>query len=329
MESIMDFGISLIVWFQNLGDWLVTPMKAITFLGNEEFYLIIAPAIFWCVDVGLGLRVGAFLMINGSLISLLKFTFLQPRPYWYDLSVEALSTESSFGLPSGHAQNAVVVWGTLAAHIRRRWAWLVAIGLMFLIGLSRIYLGVHFPSDVVAGWLIGAVALLAFLRLEAPVKRRLKRMRLPQQVLTIVAVSICVILVTASIPITHGDWAIPAQWVYNAAVAPAESETLNPLSLASLFSYGGAFMGLAVGAAWLFARGGFNPHGTWQQLVTRYVLGLIGVVIIWRGLGLIFPSSEDTLAYLLRYFRYALVGLWISALAPWLFIRLRLASTTE
>jgi hypothetical protein len=53
---------------------------------------------------------------------------------------------------------------------------------------------------------------------------------------------------------------------------------------------------------------------------------VIGVLILYLGLGKIFPKTETFIAYLLQYIRYALIGLWISGFAPWLFIKLKLAS---
>ena len=57
----------------------------------------------------------------------------------------------------------------------------------------------------------------------------------------------------------------------------------------------------------------------------RYLVGVAGVLIIYYGLKIIFPEGESILAYLLRYLRYTLIGFWVSAGAPWIFIRLRLA----
>jgi len=59
--------------------------------------------------------------------------------------------------------------------------------------------------------------------------------------------------------------------------------------------------------------------------LARYLLDLVGVILIWYGLKAVFPSEANLLGYALRYLRYALVGLWVSVGAPALFIRLRLA----
>ena len=98
---------------------------------------------------------GGGLILNG----VLKLGFNRPRPSVFIPSVETVS--SSF--PSGHAMSSAIVYGTvayLAARLhRRRWArWLVMTFAFFVIALisaSRMYLGVHYPSDVVAGVIIG------------------------------------------------------------------------------------------------------------------------------------------------------------------------------
>jgi undecaprenyl-diphosphatase len=91
--------------------------------------------------------------------NILKLSFARPRPQVFEWGTHALS--SSF--PSGHSMSAAIVYGTvayLAARLqRRRWTraltMLVALGLILLIGFSRLYLGVHYPSDVAAGLVIG------------------------------------------------------------------------------------------------------------------------------------------------------------------------------
>jgi len=137
MDTILQGGIAWIVAFQSLGDWLALPMKFFTFLGSEEFFLVILPALYWSIDAGLGMRVGTILLFNSGLNETLKLLFHTPRPYWYSPQVKSMTAESAFGLPSGHAQKAIGVWGMLAAHIKRPWAWPVAIGIILMIGLSR------------------------------------------------------------------------------------------------------------------------------------------------------------------------------------------------
>lgn len=326
MNVILDLGVKLILFLQGLGGWLSGPMKALSFLGTEQFFLLLMPILYWCIDPAVGMRVGALLLFSGSINEFFKLAFHAPRPYWYSTQVRAFSTESSFGIPSGHAQNAVSVWGGLAATIRRKWAWVVAILLMVLIGLSRLYLGVHFPSDVLVGWVIGTLFLWVFLKLEEPIKAWGRKLSLAYQILVVFGVSVILILVVVGVKLSLAGWVLPAEWVQNAAAADPKAAPIDPLAVSGAFSQTGALFGLCLGAILLHHSGGYNAKGElWQQAI-KFVIGVIGVLIFWMGLDQVFPAGEGFLPLLLRYLRYGLVGFWAAYLAPWIFIKLKLAS---
>jgi membrane-associated phospholipid phosphatase len=327
MENILNSGLQVILWLQNLGAWLTPVMKLFTFLGNEQFYLLIAPAILWCIDSVLGLRLGLFLMINGMLNTALKVAFHAPRPYWYSSNVKVFGgAENSFGVPSGHAQNGVVVWGTLAYQIKHRWVWIVAIIVMFLIGMSRIYLALHFPHDVLIGWLFGFVVLWVLLRLERPVVKWMKQYQIGIQLLIIFLFSLFLILIVIIAQLSLQGWSLPMEWVNNAHLAFPNDPAINPLSYHNFLSSTGAFFGLAAGWIWILKLGGFTTNDVWWKLVLRYVLGIIGILILYLGLASLFTDSETVISYILRYIRYAIIGFWISGFAPWLFVKFKLAS---
>lgn len=327
MDNLLNFGIQVVVWLQSLGTWLTPIMKLFTFLGNEQFYLLVAPAILWCIDATLGFRVGVFLMINGMVNTALKVAIHGPRPYWFTSQVKVYgAAENSFGAPSGHAQNAVVVWGSLAERIKTRLAWTIAIIIMFMIGISRIYLAVHFPHDVLLGWIFGVLMLWLLLRLEKPVVSWIKNFQVGIQLLLIFLFSLFLILIVLIAQFSLNGWSLPMEWVNNAHLAfPSEPE-ITPLSYHNFLSSSGAFFGLAAGWIWISRLGGFSIRDPWWKLVLRYILGVIGVLILYVGLGALFPDSETFLSYAWRYIRYALIGFWISGFAPWLFVKVRLAT---
>lgn len=288
--------------------------------------MLIAPALIWCVDTGWGLRMGLALTVSGSLNELLKLIFHSPRPYWYDERVQALSTETTFGMPSGHAQNAVAVWGVLADALRRPWAWAAAIALMFLIGLSRVYLGVHFPSDVIGGWLAGAILLWLILRLEQALKPWLENGAVWLHILAALAVSLGLIVAGALIQKSVSETALPASWVSLASRAP-EAKPIEPYALSGLVISAASFFGLASGGVLLKRRGGFNAGGIAWKRGVRYLIGVAGVLALYMALGAVFPRGETLAALLLRYLRYTLIGSWITYFAPLFFIRLRLGES--
>ena len=315
--------------FQAVSSWLAGFAQTITYLGNEEFYLFVAPVIFWCFSTRVGLRIGIYLMLSGGINSALKILFVQPRPYWIDPQVVAFSIESSFGLPSGHAQHATVFWGALAASASQPAANILAVLLIFLIGASRVLLGVHFISDVLAGWLIGALLLYVFLSLEKPVVSWLKREVFTNQLLYLFGGSLLLGGIGVLARSFNIGWDMSAEWLTNAIAASPDGTAPDPMALSTLITNAGAFFGLASGAVWIERQGGFDPGGLAWKRLARFLLGVLGVAILWFGLGMVFPCGESFLPYVLRYIRYALVGLWVTGLAPWLFLRFNLANSTR
>ena len=144
--------------------WLEEAMRDITALGSAPALVIAVLAVVGFLMLAKAWRPAIFTLVasGGGLVlsSLLKYTIDRPRP---DLVPHGnLIYTSSF--PSGHSMISAVVYLTLAALVARLiqrkrlkgYALGVAIILTFLVGVSRIYLGVHWPSDVLAGWAAGA-----------------------------------------------------------------------------------------------------------------------------------------------------------------------------
>lgn len=330
MEMFQQFEIAWILWIQNLGAWLETPLKAATMLGKEEFFIIAMPALFWCIDSVLGFRVGIMLLLTNGVNAMFKLAFHSPRPYWFDPNIRALDSETSFGAPSGHAQHALSIWGLLAASTRSTTARVLLGVLIFVIGFSRIYLGMHFISDVLIGWAIGALLLWGYLKVEHRVRDWLLGLSLREMIQAGVITSI---LLGGSVVLTRfalGSWAVPEAWNATAAITLPDGE-VAPLDLSGAFTIAGTWLGMMLGAAWYYHRTGrlFNAAGTPVQRLLRYAVGLVGIFILWFGLGQIFPREADILSYALRYLRYTLVGLWVSAGAPLIFAKIGLANAAR
>jgi membrane-associated phospholipid phosphatase len=318
MQAIIDFGIRLISGLQALGGWQTLPMKFFSFLGTEEFYMLVLPVFYWCVSSALGMRVAVILMLSGGFNDAFKLLFHGPRPYWVSTAIQGFASETSFGVPSGHSQNAMAVWGIMAAWFRKGWAWIAALLIILLIGISRLYLGVHFPHDLLTGWLIGALLLLLVVRSWNPVAAWAKKLAPGRQVLVAFLASLGLLLLPV-IPfawLKASGWQAPQEWASFATQA---------VTLEGAFTSGGTLFGLLVGAAWLRVLGGFQEKGAWWKLVLRYLLGVAGVLAIRYGLKFIFPEGETLLALSLRYVRYAFIGFWVTGGAPWAFLGLKLA----
>jgi hypothetical protein len=118
-------------------------------------------------------------------------------------------------------------------------------------------------------------------------------------------------------------YVFPVNWASNAQRA---GPLPDPVSMEGIFTSSGSFFGLAAGIAWIASRGGYQTSGSIEKRALRYVIGLIGLMILWFGLGQIFPRGETLTPLVLRYLRYSLVGFWVTAGAPWLFFHFKLVS---
>jgi membrane-associated phospholipid phosphatase len=323
MDIIMQFEILITLFFQNLGEWLTPIAHALSFLGTEIFYILLLPALYWCLDAGLGFRIGVMLVATNSINGFLKILFCSPRPFWVDSRVQAIASETSFGLPSGHSQNSAAILGLLAVKIKKNWLTIVSILGILFIGLSRIYLGVHFTRDVLSGWLIGLLLVGLFIWLEKPVSKWISDKKLAFQIIFALLISILIIaLGYLSVFITSG-FQIPNDWK-DLALASG-NVLIDPFNLEGFFTISGVWFGFVVGYAWLLKKNGsIEVAGNFGQRLGRYLIGLAGLIIIYAGLKLVLPENPLWLGFTFRFIRYGLIGLWVSALAPMLFSALKL-----
>jgi membrane-associated phospholipid phosphatase len=318
METLIDLFLPVSIWFQGTAGWLVKVFQAITFLGSTQFYILFMPVLFWCIDTALGIRIGIMLLVSGGINNLLKFSFQWPRPFWVTPQVHNLTEATGFGFPSGHAQTAAGIWGLMATSTTKRWIRWGALAAIPLIGLSRIVLGVHFTHDVLAGWLVGSGLLWLYLRLEEPLKSWFKTNSIRKQILALLLSTALLIVPAFFLVPAFNPPAVPQDWIAGAG------EIIQPYSYDDLLTTSGSFLGLGLGVILLLRASVFSVKGRPWQLVVRYLVGIIGVLLLYLGLGSIFPDNISALAYGLRFFRYFLIGFWISYGAPMVFTWLRL-----
>ncbi len=140
-------------------------MLAITTLGEETAFLVIAMIIFWCVSKKRGYYVLCVGLFGSAISQYMKITCRIPRPWVKDNSFtileQAREAASGYSFPSGHTQSAVGTLGAVAVTEKRKWLAFVCVVLGILVGFSRMYIGVHTPVDVVVGALLSVVLIVA------------------------------------------------------------------------------------------------------------------------------------------------------------------------
>lgn len=293
MIGLDTWGLDVVLWFQSWRTPLVETYVLIFHeLGQFIPYMLLLPFFYWCMDRHFGARLAGWFLAGVYLNSALKAVFGLPRPYFDPANgVHNVVEDVGNGLPSGHAQIATTFWGLVASWARRRWVWLAVVPYLFLIGLSRVVAGVHYPQDVLAGWLFGSLWVWIYAGLDRPLTGWLARWPLWAQLALALAVGLV-----------------------NVALLPTEDGA----------TYGGALLGLGVGLVLVERWARFEAGGAWGRRVARYGVGLTGLLALYLGLRAVFAGLEPELAW--RFLRYGLMGAWVTLGAPWAFIRLGLAS---
>lgn len=166
MHSIHLWELELIKALQtHRNDFLDTFFIGMNFLDTNPYYFLIIPIIWIGFDWKWGVRLLFLMFISQKICLDLKYLFAEPRPFLLDPSLALVKIENIYGLPSGAALVSSCFLGYLTLNWKTTSGWIFACTYVLLMCLSRVYLGVHFISDVVVGVLIGA--LLAYIGYRA------------------------------------------------------------------------------------------------------------------------------------------------------------------
>jgi membrane-associated phospholipid phosphatase len=291
MAQVLNWGIGVILWLQHFSPALDAPFKLLSYLGTEDFLLLAFPLVYWCFSRQFGVRLTALFLVSTYTVSYIKVAVNEPRPFTVDSRIKMLDSVNDAAFPSGHTQGAVVVWGYLATAFKRRWLTILAIALIVFIPLSRMYLGVHYPTDLAGGYVIGGLFLLACLYFIEPIEAWLSKKGMWWQIGLTVLVTLLLLLVFP----TYDD---------------------NGITEAALIFSGG----IGVALERRFVR--FSIKGTPASLLLRLLIGLAVLMALRFGLKAAFAPLGAELTF--RFIRYTLMGMWFLVGAPWVFLKLKL-----
>lgn len=317
MDTVLEFGLEATRWLQFNYPQLAGFLDFISFFGDEEFYLLLFPLIYWCIDKRVGRDLAYLFVISLTINSFFKHLLRGPRPFWLDESVGGRNSEN-YGLPSGHTQLTVTIYLFACYWIRKQWMYWLAGIMILLMMLSRVYVGAHFVHDVVVGLLLGLLTILGYLAWLKWGAVYFQNRILGQRLLAVLAVPAVFVAIYIIMLLLLGEPDGGLDWAdFNEL---AEKDGVEGMATAV-----GALLGIGLGIVFEPSRVRFQVAGTVAQRVGRYVLGVVVAFAIWMGLGQIFPDDPLWLAIPLRILRYGLLTAWIAYYAPALFVRLNLA----
>ena len=314
------------IWLQGIGEWLSVPMQLFSFLGTQYFQIILMAFIYWCVNNQVGIRLGIAIMIGSGFNTAFKWLFRSPRPYWISTDVKALSLENSFGIPSGHAMVSTIAYGRIALWVRKRWCNTLIALLLFLIGISRIYLGVHFLSDVIAGWCLGISFLVILFHIEKPLGKWISKKNIWAKTILFFLSSVIIILFFTVWKASIVNWQIPESWKANIQAIGLTPASIDPFRIKEIYTLSGLWFGSLTGYAWLNKCGGFQSKGTQTQYLFRLLIGFAGLGMIFFLFSQVIDGFTNELMNLGAIFiQYSLISIWITAVAPLIFVKIGLA----
>ncbi len=162
VRAMFDTG--PILWLQSFSsDGLTLVLRAVTATGYTSVYVPLIVAITLAIDFRRGFLLTQAMIWTATITGFVKNLACLPRPTDVDPAVRMLAgsaADGPYGLPSGHVSGALVLWTLIAMLFPRRPLVVLAGAMAVLMPLSRLYLGRHFPADVLAGLGIGAAVLL-------------------------------------------------------------------------------------------------------------------------------------------------------------------------
>jgi membrane-associated phospholipid phosphatase len=311
---VNELDFTLLAAVQNWGTAMRPVMSAFSSAGYGAIYIAVISFVYWCLSPRNALRLGVLLLLSSCVNTLVKVVVHDPRPYWVRPELFTGAVDAAAGNPSGHAQASTAFWGLLASFSRRPLWWALCIVMIAGTSVSRIYFGVHFPSQIVVGMAIGLALLFLFHHVEAPVTRRfLARSRAQQRMLLVAGwLGLMGLMFTVQALVAAG-WSAPAEWSANAAaVHPAIA--IDVLQVSTGVRDVSLLLGLLLGAS-AFANSPLRYPGLRTALL-RFVPGYALFAVFWLGTGALARHLPMDAQLVTDAVRGLIGGLWISLLWP-------------
>ncbi len=250
--------------------------QGLTMLGEDTFFMLVAALVFWCLHKDFGYRLILTYLTGTTLNVALKEIFMIARPIGRTgIRSLRLETAGGYSFPSGHTQCVALFITSLMTKLRKLWFYWVGGIIIALVAVSRLYLGVHWPVDVIGGALIGVVWVLFSNRLFDYVETTTGKKW---------------IFLIILFPLILGMFFFPTTNYYK-------------ISGATLGFFGGYFIEPR------YIR--YQTAAPFLKQVLKSIIGIIVLLAIRLTLKKILPNILFS-----DFFRYFLMSIWVTILAP-------------
>ncbi len=287
-----DMQESILRFFQEIASpGLDVFAEAVTMLGEETLVIAAASFVYWNVSKKTGFRLAAVFILSSVLNNALKAAFRSPRPFQVLDFVRGkrLETATGYSFPSGHSQGAATFFTAAALLFRTRAAIVTAAVVIPAVGLSRVYLGVHWPADALGGIVLGIASALFFCRFFRMRDAAPEGAAGTARAFATGAAALAAVLLAADTVFLDGA-----------------------VEMKDLFRITGTAAGFFGGYDLENGRVGFEARrGRPIVKAARYLLGVAGAFALLAGLKAALPDTN-----LFAFIRYGAVGFWAAFLWP-------------
>ncbi len=292
-----EFEWKILDFFNKLNnDFLTAFFYFITEFGSGEITIIILAFIYYCYNKDIAKTLG-YICINSMMLNgIAKSLFLAKRPFQYEGKEylraldESLDGATGTSFPSGHSQNTGSLFTSLIILFQKKWIRIICTIFIILIPVSRLYLGVHFPVDVITGLFLGiGTSCLGYFLINFFKKKG-------YTLYILYSISILIFL-------------------------PFIIFNINNPQVLDLFKAFGLYLGFVLGCFIEEKKVKFDYNVKWSYKLIRIVGGLILLLGIKSGVKILFKMIDFIPNNLLDLVRYGLISLVAIGIFPLIFVK--------
>lgn len=261
----MNWEIQILQFLQEIRNPFFTSlMEAITFMAESLFIVVIIALLYWCVDKQKSLKIAWIVLFSSVINGVVKNIVKMPRPFQRGVVTPIrVETATGYSFPSGHTQIATSFWGGAMTLFKDKSVVLLGSAFILSTAFTRLYLGVHWPLDVLGGIVLGIICVIIGDKL-VDIKKGFTKVH-------IVGCSIAAIAVL---------------------ILPVDGDLAKAI---------GALLGMVVGAYLESKYIHFKEKQPWKKQLIKIGIGVGGTILLYVSLKMLLPSVKigDMLRYMM------------------------------